>query len=82
MSALNSRRIVRCNTLSADLIRRAFVRLPGTKAYSAEFFHTMGSIGGSIGGRKSAEMLSAAAQRPEKAKRAIAARWAKKKGKK
>jgi hypothetical protein len=36
---------------------------------------------GSIGGRKSAEKLSAA-QRLEKAKRAIAARWAKKKGKK
>jgi hypothetical protein len=81
MSALNSRHIVRCNTLSADLIRRAFVRLTGTKAYSAEFGHTMGSIGGSIGGRKSPEMLSAA-QRPEKARRAIAARWAKKKGKK
>jgi hypothetical protein len=81
MSAFNSHHIVRCNTLSADLIRRAFVSLTGTKAYSAEFFRTMGSIGGSIGGRKSAESLSAA-QRLEKAKRAIAARWAKKKGKK
>jgi hypothetical protein len=81
MSALNSRHFVRCNTLSADLIRRVLVRPTGTKAYSAEFFRTMGSIGGSIGGRKSAETLSAA-QRPEKDKRAIAARWAKKKGKK
>jgi hypothetical protein len=82
MSASNSRHIVRCNTLSADLIRRASVSLTGTKAYSAEFFHTMGSIGGSIGGRKSAESLSAA-QRLEKAKRAIAGPdGAKKKGKK
>jgi hypothetical protein len=81
MSALNSRHIVRCNTLSADLIRRAFVRLTGTKAYSAEFFCTMGSIGGSIGGRKSAENAGGGAT-PGKARWAIAARWAKKKGKK
>jgi hypothetical protein len=42
--------LVAATLYQPDLIRRAFVRLTDTKAYSAEFFRTMGSIGGKIGG--------------------------------